>query len=336
MNKRTWVGALAVVSTITMVAPAWADPTPEEIAAARTIGTEGLKLADAGDCVAAIGRLERAATLVPAPTILTKLGECQIKVGRLVAGTENLRRSALAPLAPGASQAFVKAQESARQLLAANEGRIGKVKVVIRPADAHATVTVDGEPVAKAILETERPTDPGNRTIEATAPGFKPWKRSVEVRESTTTTVEIGLQPEEARAAPPVVTTPPTAAPTFTEPPPPPPTPASPSRVPAYVAFGIGGAGLVVGTIFGLSASAKKSSLDGTCVDKHCPTSSQSDVDAMKSSATVSTLGFAVGVVGLGVGTVLFLRPGSSTSEATSLRAQPYVGLGSVGLRGAF
>jgi hypothetical protein len=190
--------------------------------------------------------------------------------------------------------------------------------------------------VAKAILETERPTDPGNRTIEAAAPGFKPWKRSVDVRESTTTTVDITLQPEEGRAAPPVVTTPPAAAPTFTEPPPPPPAPVSPSRVPAYVAFGIGGAGLVVGTIFGLSASSKKSSLDGACVDKHCPTSSQSDVDAMKSSATISTLGFAVGVVGLGVGTVLFLRPGSSASEATSLRAQPYIGLGSAGLRGVF
>src|SRR6516165_3953771 len=85
--------------------------SPEDIAAARALGTEGTRLADTGDCNGAIAKLEAAEKLYHAPTTLDRLGECQIAVGRLVAGTENLNRVVREPLAANAPAVFVAAQK---------------------------------------------------------------------------------------------------------------------------------------------------------------------------------------------------------------------------------
>src|SRR4051812_8989456 len=55
-------------------------------AAARALAVEGVKLAQADRCGEAIDKLERAEKLHHAPIVLTRLGECYIKLGRLVEG----------------------------------------------------------------------------------------------------------------------------------------------------------------------------------------------------------------------------------------------------------
>jgi hypothetical protein len=82
---------------------------------------------------------------------------------------------------------------------------------------------------------------------------------------------------------------------------------------------------------------SKRNSLegDGTCVDGKCPTSASGDVDSVNSLRTISTVGFAVGVVGLGAGVALLLAaPPSSESEKAAVR--PWVGLGAAGMAGRF
>lgn len=53
------LGLAAVLAS----APAFAEPSPEDKSLARDLGTEGVKLADAGDCVGAIEKLEKAEAL---------------------------------------------------------------------------------------------------------------------------------------------------------------------------------------------------------------------------------------------------------------------------------
>jgi len=65
----------------------YADEAAENTAAARTLGIEGVQLADAGKCPEAIEKLSRAEALHHAPTILGRLGECQVNVGEVVTGT---------------------------------------------------------------------------------------------------------------------------------------------------------------------------------------------------------------------------------------------------------
>jgi hypothetical protein len=94
--------------------------------------------------------------------------------------------------------------------------------------------------------------------------------------------------------------------------------------------------GLGVGTVFGLMASGKKSNLDKVCVDKTCPASVQSDIDAMGTQTTASTVAFVVGGLGLAAGAALFVLTPSAPSHSSGVTFGPWVGVGSAGLRGAF
>src|SRR6476661_5989116 len=101
----------ALLLAVTVAAPAHADSSAENKSAARSLGIEGIQYARQGDCVKAIPLLERAETLFHAPTILGTLGECQVQVGHLVEGTENLNRVAREALTADAPAAFLQAQE---------------------------------------------------------------------------------------------------------------------------------------------------------------------------------------------------------------------------------
>ena len=55
-----------------------------DVAAARELAIEGLKLAETGQCIPAVDRLSRAEKLHHAPIVLGRLGECEIAIGRIV------------------------------------------------------------------------------------------------------------------------------------------------------------------------------------------------------------------------------------------------------------
>src|SRR5271155_3015531 len=61
------------------------NPSPEEIAAARDLDREGVKLARTGNCADAVPKLERARELYEAPVIpAVALGDCLIRLGKIV------------------------------------------------------------------------------------------------------------------------------------------------------------------------------------------------------------------------------------------------------------
>jgi hypothetical protein len=75
------------------------------------------------------------------------------------------------------------------------------------------------------------------------------------------------------------------------------------SKTLGFVLIGAGAAGVAVGSIFGALALGKRSNLDGACNPKsNCPLESQPDIDSLHTFATVSTVGFVVGGVGLATG----------------------------------
>src|SRR5262249_10307746 len=144
-----------------------------ETAAARALAVDGLKLADAGKCADAIEKLARAEKLHHAPIVLGRLGECQITQGKMVDGTENLRKVLREPLPPNASAALVKARERAQSALDAAKPKIAYLMISVKgSASATAAITVDGQAMSSALLDTERPSDPGEHVVEASAQGF--------------------------------------------------------------------------------------------------------------------------------------------------------------------
>jgi hypothetical protein len=92
----------------------------------------------------------------------------------------------------------------------------------------------------------------------------------------------------------------------------------------------VGGAGLATSAVAGLAALDKKSSLDSVC-RPGCPPGSQEDIDAFRSSRTISYVGLAIGIVGVGAGGYLLLS-GSDESAHVAVN----LGLTSAGFSGAF
>jgi hypothetical protein len=315
------------------------EPSAADMGAARALGQEGVKLAEAGNCSEAVEKLARAEKIFHAPTTLGRLGECQVSLGKLVEGTENLNRLSREALAPTAPQAFKEAQERGRKVLAEAKPRIAKLKIAVAaPAGVAFVVKLDGELVPHANLNTDRPADPGEHIIEASAQGYKTASAKVRLADAAIDSVALTLEVDPN--APKVVAAegPAPAAPTATP----------RSRTPAYVALGVGAVGLGVGAITGILALGKKSDLDSACKDKICPSSAQKDtIDSGKTLGTVSTVGFVVGIVGAGVGAVLLLNGGSSSASTSvasnplrikvgSARVEPAFGTDRVGFVGAF
>ena len=325
-------------------------PSAADIANARALGVEGVQAADRGDCTTAIDRLWRAEQLYHAPTLLERLGECQVNLGKLVAGTETLQRVVREPIGPSSPAAFVAAHDRAQKVLDAALPRIGKLVIHVNNGQVPGlAVSVDGESVPVAGLDVERPVDPGTHQVEASATGFSVERSQVTIADGGSAQVALSLKPTAAQAAPPL------PAPVQSAPVPPPngawpanagPAPAkdegaSPSRVGPIVLLAAGGVGLVVGGVFGGLALSKKSSLDSACHPKsNCPASEQSNIDALGTDATISTVGFAVGGAAAVAGLVwLLVGNGSSPAPAATVgnvEMHPFIGPTSAGVSGAF
>ena len=335
---------VAFVGVLAVSGPAAAQEAnqAENIAAARSLGIEGVQLAEAGKCDQAIEKLSRAESLYHAPTILDRLGECQITVGQIVLGTENLDRVVREPLAANAPKAFRDAQARAKKALDAALPRIAYLTVNVEPKEAKITVTVGGAPVPDALLGAERPTDPGTRDVVASAPGYLTQKTTVTLAEGGHQAVTLRL-PLDPNAAKPGAEIPATAVVAPPPPPPPPPAPAAPAsngaKTLGYVLIGTGAAGIVVGSITGALALQKKGNLD--CPDNHCSGSDADTLHGAKHMALASTISFAIGIPAAAIGTVLLLTSNKSQERAEKGRAkhfaaEPYIGPSSAGVLGSF
>lgn len=100
------------------------NPTDNDKAAARPLAIEGLRLAQAGNCREAAEQLERAETLVHAPTTAVPLAQCDIQLGKIIAGTELLERVINETLPPNAPPSFAEAKRQARTFLDAAAPKI--------------------------------------------------------------------------------------------------------------------------------------------------------------------------------------------------------------------
>jgi hypothetical protein len=335
---------LTLAGSLFTLAPAraGAQNQAENVAAARALGIQGVQLADEGRCAEALGPLERAETLYHAPSILGRLGECQVAVGQLVLGTENLNRTVREPLAANAPQAFRDAQARAQKVLDSALPRIARLVVHVEPPNVNAKVLIGSTEVPPALLGAERPTDPGTHQITANAPGFLQSQSIVTLAEGARQEVTLTMTRDPNAVVPGVA---PVAAAPRSEPPPPTlPPPAldsgRKSSTAGIVLLAIGGAGLAVGGVTGYLAIQKESDLD--CPDHECPESEQDKLDQANSMAMISNIGFGVGIAGAIVGTVLLLSGGNSTEKAaraaslSSLRARPFVRGQSLGVEGSF
>jgi hypothetical protein len=349
------IPTLAVIIELFAPGIARAQDDAAETAAARALAVDGVKLAQAEQCDEAIDKLDRAEKLKHSPIVLRYLGECQIKVGHWVEGSESLHKLLREPLPEGATPAVEQAYESAAATLHDVKPRIPSMKIVVNaPHDAQLALKVDGKDVAASVLGVALPANPGEHRIEVTAPGFLKASSDVKLAPSAMAVVSLDVKRDPNAVLPPAAPAVAAATPATASAPPapkpaedlaPPPHGSRTARAFGYVSYAVAAVGLGVGIGFGQSAMHDEKALHNSCPNKVCPPAQQDALDYAKTKGTVSTVGFAVAGAGAALGTVLLItsadpspkKNAAWTPPATpKIRPRAAIGLGHVTLGADF
>lgn len=295
----------AVVATMLGTSLAHADPSAD----ADTLFKDGNTLAAAGKYAEACPKLAESQKLDPAVGTEFNLADCYEHLDRLATAYSLFVDVQKVAHAAGKFEREKRAKERADAL----GSKIGKLKLVVQATAPGLEVKVDdiedhgGGPIA---------IDAGTHAVVATAPGRTTWTGSVTTKDGDTTALTIPelVDPNPAPPPQPIIVVKPAPAP---------PPPKSTQKTLAYVAGGVGVAGIAVGAIAGAIAISKKGSANDICASStyhfHCPT--QAGADAWSSAQTagnVSSVGFIVGGALLAAGIVLWITAPSNKPVTTA------------------
>jgi hypothetical protein len=284
---------------------------------------KGRDLFDAGDTLTGHAKLLEAYELSKNPRLLWNMAACSKSSRHYSRAIDELTRF----LQDGREQITADQAKRAEDVRATLYSLVAAVTLKVAPEGA--SVSLDDEP----LVHGEGPyyLELGKHEFRVEHAGFQRESRVVDVKSTKPLTLEFSLRADAvapAVAAPvaqlPVATPAPAAAVTDV--------PSSePDRTWAYVALGVGAAGVVAGSTFGVLAWREASRLDSDCTAGVCPSSSQNSIDGARRWATLSTASWIVGGIGLAGGALLYFMPPTAPAP-TALRITP----ASVSLEGSF
>lgn len=270
--------------------------------------------------------LEASLVKQPDPSLRVELAECYAQVGRSASAWAQYREA----VAAAHEQASPELETLARSRAKALEGDLSYVTVQTWKSQ-EVMVTQDGSPIDEAVLGTAIPLDPGSHTITASAPGKRGWSKRI----------ELGSHGDHVQVSVPVLPDDVSFSPDLAAVPPPPPAPASApvidsvQRTLGLVAGALGIAGIATGTLFGVKAASDWSDTKEQCTAfPYCGEEGARLAQQAKTSALISTIGFATGIAGISGGALLwFTAPAPATHERTATTLG--VGVGAVQVRGS-
>jgi hypothetical protein len=328
-HRTAWFTLARVFSGVLVGSSALGQVSPVDSATAQRLYDEGKRLMAEHNYGEACPKLEESQRLEPGSGTLLNLGDCYEHVGRFASAWGRfLEAASLAKSANQAERARV-ARERADAVLP----RVSNVVFKVVGGDVPGfELKRDGAVVGKPQWGTPLPTDPGPHKVSASALNRKPWEWTFTVgAPGETTTISV---PELESVVPTTETPPPIntgAEPTISTP------GAAPlvntQRIVAIGAAGVGVAGLVVGTVYGLTSKSKHDTAEAAC-PRHPACASQDQVelwDDARRAGNASTAAFVVGLVGVGAGVALWFTAPVPPGRAAT---QVGVGLDGVKLRG--
>lgn len=335
MWERSLVGAVLLVGALG-AKPAQGQTVDEGTrAAARDLGYAGVESYQQGEYATAEQKLDKAYRVLKAPSLGLWSARARVKLGRLVEAAERYREVMRPSSTSGDQEVQKRAQVEAENELAALTPRLAGVTVVLDGAEAaDVTVKIDGALIATELVGENRPVNPGKRRVEAQR-GADHAVAEVTIGEGETKRVVLKFTPQAAGAPssgasePPAELAPPAPQASADD---------KSSRAPrtlAWVALGVGGAGLAAGAITGVLALGKRSDMKdsaGCDIDRNeCLASERSTVDSYQTLRMVSGVSLIAGGVLAATGVTLLL-----TTSASPKRVSLDVGPASLSLRGKF
>lgn len=310
---------MALAFVLGVAGSAEAAPTPKERTEAAVLSNKARAAAKGKRHEEAVDLLRQADQLDPTPQRKLDLARSLIELGKLVEAS-GLLNGIVNDASPGAR--FTK--DAAKKQLTQIEPRIPWLSVHVEGPSTGVHVEVDGQEVQ---ADAESPVDPGPHSVGVDAEGYESGDQRVTLKEGEHKQVTITLAPVVKEAPKPKET--------------------GGTKVPAIAAFGVGAVGLGVGAIFGILAFDETAKAKQFCDGNKCP--ARPEVVAARNTAiangNVSTVGFAIGGVGLAAGVVLLLTVGASSDKPAdekkdALTLVPYFGAaegaGEAGVVGRF
>lgn len=305
------------------------DPSPADRATARNLMDLGDQKAAGGDYVGALEAYAAADAIMRVPTTGIELGKVQAKLGRLVEAADTLLRVARHPQAADEPIAFTRARKEASRMAPEIIKRTPTITITVEglPDGAKPHLRIDNATVPARTIGLPHKVNPGTHHVAVGTPG---WIGNQEVTVAEGEHQDVVVKLEQGEAPPDFYED----ADTWDE------SAESTGISPVvWVGFGVGAAGLVVGTITGIAALSERSDLDTACPNMDCAPAAQEDLDSAYTLAHVSTVGFIVAGVGTSVALIALLAGGAgddSTSARRGWHVVPVVAPGGLGLRGTF
>ena len=340
-RSRRALGAAALSLPLLSLCPdvAFAQSSAQDTAVARALFRDARKLMESGRYTEACPKLEESQRLDPGVGTRFNLADCWEHTGRTASAWALFLDVASATRAAGQSDREAVARDRAEKL----EKKLSRLSLRVEETDPALEIRRDGAVLGRPSWGTEVPVDPGTRTIEASAPGKKPWSTRIAVPASATvTTVTIpkleDAPASETAASPADAGTAPTTsgaqpgmeAQTSSG--------GSSGNGQRVVALGLGGVGVVglaVGTFFLLRYESKNSDAEQVCpASTECEPGDQVAHDKLvqeaKDSAPYVYVGFGVGAAALTAAAIVYLTApsGGSAGRDTGARwmAAPVIG----------
>jgi hypothetical protein len=266
--------------------------------------------------------------IVSSPNARLEIARCLREMGKLVAAYAEFGRTAIEAKEMLAQDSrYQGAYDSATTERAEIEPKLGFVTLTIPNATDQTTVAIDGEEIRRAAWSEPAPVAPSNSEIVVTTPGHTPVKRTVALAAGQKEALSIDALSGDATDAAPAAAPAPEASAS-----------SGPSlRTWAYVAGGVGAAGLLTFTIGGLMARSTYDDLNNSCHGGPCTADKNGEISSGKTQQTIANVGLAVGIIGVAAGVTLFVLSMPKSSEPAAAPAPTtavVVGPGWAGLRG--
>lgn len=324
------IGATLLVAAAAIAAdrPAFADK-----ATAEALFEKGRKLMEDGKADQACPKFAESYRADPSPGAMLNLARCHETIGKTASAWAEYKQSVTLLRTANRGDAADAAQKFADDL----EPKLSKLEIDAAETPSGFEVHKDAEVLGTGSLGVALAIDPGEHTVEAKAPGYKPFTTKVTIgKEKDLQKVQIPalekLPPDQVAATQPTPTqggAQPAGGAATTAPAP---QGSSTMRTAGLVMGGVGIVGLGLGTVFGILASSDASGAknDSTlCPNKVCSPAGRAQIDSANTKAIVSTIGFIGGGVLLAGGAVLYLVSGPKNpakQEHASTQLIPAVG----------
>jgi hypothetical protein len=291
------LAALLALTAFLAPAVALAAPDPADRAVARTLMDEGDRRAEVKDFRGALEAYQKADSIMAVPTTGIDVARTQLALGNLVEAWRVAGIVTRFPRKPTEPEAFTRARRDADALIESVLPRIPTLRIAAAGIAPGAAIeaTIDGLAVPTEQLHEAVKVNPGEHVVRVWSKGFSPATGTTTLTEGQTSTLTLTLLPRVATAE------------------------NGARSALIYTSFGLGAAGLVVGSITGIvSLNAVASAKKSCAADGACPPSAQPDLDRSLTMANISNVGFGAGLAFVGLGVVGLVLTPHSTAPAAS------------------